>query len=148
MEIENEKMNISAKDDYMRAAKILASCSPERLPIVLDMLKKAGLEIDEVESKKLIVFNKRGEMLKEKRQYTDRSKWLDSDDPFVLYLREAYEDGISFKDVVNITGLNKSTVYRILWGEKMGTDFTRNLIYNAIEQIRNENSEDDENQDT
>lgn len=37
-------------DDYMDAGKVIAKCDNRRLPLVLDMFRKAGLDVQELES--------------------------------------------------------------------------------------------------
>lgn len=125
--------------DYYRAAKLLVSCPRERLPVVVDLIQKSGINMDEVEKERMLAESDRQERLLEIRKSADKSKWLPTDNSFVLFLREAFDEGISFKEVCNMTGLNKSTVYRCLWGERKGTAHTQALIREAIEKIRCKN---------
>lgn len=42
------------RDDYLNAARILAGCRNERLPMVVDMLGKAGLDMEQIKAPAVI----------------------------------------------------------------------------------------------
>ena len=45
------EQRVLTPDDYLAAARVLSTCRNERLPYVLSLLKKAGLDIPKIESK-------------------------------------------------------------------------------------------------
>lgn len=47
------EQRVLTPDDYIAAARVLSSCRNERLPYVLSLLKKAGLDIPKIETRQL-----------------------------------------------------------------------------------------------
>jgi len=103
--------------NYKEAAEIIAKCPQKRLRIVIELLQKAGYEIDydeEVKKKG----DRRGERetLKEKREGVKTEKWLDTDNETALLLRAAYKEGLNFTRLAEKSGFNRTTLYRYMWG--------------------------------
>lgn len=117
---------------YFEAAKTIASCPPNRLTFVIDTFRKAGLEFPEPEVANLTVPERdRTRWLKESRSTQSRDKWEDTDDPFVLQLRQAYENGESFTRLARSVGLARCTLYQYLYGStKPSLDMAQNIIRN------------------
>ena len=115
-----------SKMDYFRAAKLLATCKPERLPYVTEMIKKTGVEISDETTYGLIHAQMVGKTLKPvlpsyfRRDSGPKSykKFLLTDDEVALKLREAYEKDVSFHELVIRTGVDKPNLYRYMWGER------------------------------
>ena len=133
--------NTITATESIRAARLLRNCPMEKMPLVIEVLKQGGFDITDeslAEAKQLAMKAETADLLKS-RSVSDKSKWLWTDNEFVLTLREAYDDGVSFPEICSRTGLNKSTVYRCLRGEKIGSQRTQELITSAIEAIRRDN---------
>lgn len=124
--------------EYLKAAQIIKGCPKNKLPIVIDLLRQGGIEISGetyAEAKRIDDERYRARYI---LRQSSKEKWVETDDPFVLEVRKAYEEGISFGDLYRITGLNKTTVYRALWGERGCSDYTKRLILDGIAKLREE----------
>ena len=128
--------------DSIKAARLIRNCPMEKIPLVVEVLRQGGFDITDksFDEARQIAMKVETANLRGSRSVADKSKWIWTDNEFVLMLREAYDDGISFPDICERTGLNKSTVYRCLWGEKVGSQRTQKLITEAIKDIRGESS--------
>lgn len=128
------------KSVYLKAARIVANCPKSRLPEVLGILKQGGIEIDldEVERQKNSVGRKKT-TLQSQRSEQAKEKFLDSNDPCVLKLREAYDLGLSFTHLGRIVGLDKSTLYKYLYAVRLPSVAMKSRIIAAIEQWEADN---------
>lgn len=117
---------------YFEAAKTIASCPPNRLAFVIDTFRKAGLEFPEPESINSTTTERdRTRWLKESRATQSRNKWEETDDPFVLQLRQAYENGESFTRLARAVGLTRCTLYQYLYGStKPSSDMEQHILLN------------------
>lgn len=78
-------------DDYADAAKTIAKCHNSRLPIVIDLYRKAGLDVARIQQEQLSV----------------------ADDVDLVELLQQY----SLRELCTILNLAKSTVYWIVGGD-------------------------------
>lgn len=127
-------------NDYLKAARIVANCPRGRLPEVLAILKSGGIEIDqdEVQRQRNAIGRKKS-TLQSKRSEQARGRFLDTDDPCALKLREAYDLGISFTHLGRIVGLDKSTLYKYLYAERFPTNSMKEKIIAAIGEWESKN---------
>lgn len=119
---------------YIKAAKVIASCPTNRLSYVLETLKMGGLEYldDDVEKiRKTTKAYDKTETLKRNRKDQDHEKWLETDNPYILKLREAYDMGISLTKLGRICGLHKTTLYHYLYAERIPSRETCEMIVKA-----------------
>ena len=119
---------------YLKAAKIIAACPKNRLQFVLETLNKGGLEFldDDVEKiRKSTVPYDKTEHLKRNRKDQDHEKWLETDNPYILKLREAYDMGISLTRLGRACGLHKTTLYHYLYAERIPSRETCEMIIKA-----------------
>lgn len=131
---ENSGRHVKA-EDALRAAKILATCPRERIPMVVQVLEQSGITVDEALYRASAgIASTKEDRLRRERERNDRKNWKETDDELVLYLRQAFDDGIDFKKLREITGLNKTTIYRFLWGRR-GEDSTRELIRDGLDEL-------------
>lgn len=120
-------------NDYLKAARIVANCPKGRLPAVLAILKSGGIEIDQDEVQRQLNYTgKKKSTLQSRRSGQARERFLDTDDPCVLKLREAYDLGISFTHLGRIVGLHKTTLYKYLYAERFPTNSMKEKIIAAI----------------
>lgn len=123
------------KSVYLKAARIVANCPKSRLPEVLGILKQGGIEIDldEVERQKNSVGRKKTTLQSQRSEQT-KEKFRDTDDPCVLKLREAYDLGLSFTHLGRIVGLDKSTIYKYLYADRLPAKAMKAKIVAAIDE--------------
>lgn len=118
---------------YVRAAKIISSCPKSRLPAVIALLEKSGLEIGELEKQTLLVKQPDHRfVLKSKRTDTPKPRWLSTNNECILKLREAYNDGISMTELARTLELGRSSVFRYLYAEVIPNDIMQEKILEAI----------------
>lgn len=121
------------KNDYLKAARIVANCPKNRLPEVLAILKQGGIEIDLEEAKRQRnAVGRKKSTLQSQRSEQEKEKFIDTDDPCVLKLREAYDLGISFTHLGRIVGLDKTTLYKYLYAERLPSFAMKEKIIAAV----------------
>ena len=102
-------------DDYLTAARILSSCRNERLPYVIPLLKKAGIELDE-------------------RQKPSNGN---GKDPVTARLLcAALNDyGVSISALERLTGINNVQLYRMRNGTSRYNEARAATIRDAIHAL-------------
>lgn len=101
---------ITTKDDYIRAAGIVGSCRNERLPYVLSILAKAGLDIEQTPA---IVNIADGECAR-------------------LINKAVNDYGLSMTAIGRLVGLQATQISRIRSGESIPTAQRSKVICDAI----------------
>lgn len=116
----DEKEKTLTSPEYVEAARIIATCPKSRLPMVLEILRQSGIEIQP--EPEAVVYRTpedvRKGWLKEKREtegrvgkgYPDSGTWI--------LLKRAYDEGVSFIELSRRTGIHKTALYHFLHGEK------------------------------
>ena len=101
---------ITTKDDYIRAASIIGSCKNERLPYVLSILAKAGVDIEQTPA----IMNL-------------------SDGECARLINKAVNDyGLSMTAIGRLVGLQATQISRIRSGESIPTAQRSKVICDAI----------------
>lgn len=101
---------ITTKDDYIRAAGIVGSCRNERLPYVLSILAKAGLDIEQTPA---IVNIANGECAR-------------------LINKAVNDYGLSMAAIARLVGLQTTQISRIRSGESTPSVQRSKVICDAI----------------
>ena len=101
---------ITTKDDYIRAAGIVGSCRNERLPYVLSILAKAGLDIEQTPA---IVNIADGECAR-------------------LINKAVNDYGLSMTTIARLVGLQTTQISRIRSGESTPSAQRSKVICDAI----------------
>lgn len=120
------------KSLYLEAAKIVAKCSKDRLPLVLNLISKSGVELAEEDVKKLRGQSSKSDALKYKRKATEHVAWKESDDPSVIRMRKAYDNGVSFTSLERESGISRAMLYLYLRGERKIPQYKREKLDNAL----------------
>ena len=132
----DEKEKTLTTMDYVKAAHIVATCPKARLPMVLEILRQGGIEI-QAEMEETIsqaAGQSRKDWLKEKRESEEREEIGFPDDETWVLLKRAYDEGISFIDLSRRTGIHKSALYHFLHGEK-NIQSRRELLMTTIREM-------------
>lgn len=106
-------------DAYLWAARIIASCPKYKIPMVLEFLRKGGVEFTDDEVRSLTGADSQHRSksaLKTKRAIQDHPNWKPTDNPHIIKLREAYNEGLSLTELGRRVGLHKTTLYQYLYG--------------------------------
>ena len=122
-------------ESYIKAAKIIASCPKSRLPIVLEILKKGGLDFTEEEIPNISASSSQlrsPSVLKLKRSNQNHPNWKPTSNPHIVKLREAYNEGISLTELGRRVHLHKTTLYQYLYGNSEPDRFVADEIVYAI----------------
>lgn len=118
---------ILTPDDYLTAARILSGCRNERLPYVVGLIKKAGIEIS-----------------LETRLVSPRS--TERDLSTAKLLNRAFDEyGLSIRALERATGIYSTQFYRIRQGKSFPTPERAALIRDAIARLVPEMDLDEEN---
>ncbi len=88
--------DVTFKPEYMDAARIVSRCRSERLPVVMDLLSKAGLDVREVKAAQ--------PMIEERRE----RKWIDDED--MEHLIDILNRAGTCEAAGEAVGLNKATI--------------------------------------
>lgn len=117
------------------AVEIVRNCPRDRLPYVLAILRQSGFDFPDaaVELARTTRQSKTDRMAYKRKQ--ERRNWLETDDPSVKMLREAYDTGISFTDVSKLSGINRTVLYSYLKGELNIAEKNRRALNDTLEMI-------------
>ena len=132
----DEKEKTLTTMDYVKAAHIVATCPKARLPMVLEILRQGGIEIqaEMEETATQTTEQSRRDWLKEKRESEEREEIGFPDDETWVLLKRAYDEGISFIDLSRRTGIHKTSLYHFLHGEK-NIQSRRELLMTTIREM-------------
>lgn len=109
-------------DDYLRAASIISTCKNERLPYVLDLLKKSGIKISQI---------------KTEPHKTTVGKDVEGEAQKAIYTAKLVY-GITYAEVGRKTGLNRQQIRRIYTGEYIPTLERAKLICDTVQKLISE----------
>lgn len=127
------------KNDYLKAARILATCPKRRLPMVVKLLRESGVEVDESildaeeDSREALKMERRGG----RRESLYAPEFWKSDDEFVFTLRNAFERGIGISKLSRETGISRTSLYRYLHEESRPAESDMKCILDGIDKIMN-----------
>lgn len=107
-------MNNSA--DYIKAARILSKCPVSRLPQVVELLQRGGIEVDDDFVAKCVKGNREAaeKNLERKRTLLPCTRLEDDGDEFLRKLYSAYSAGLSLTKIGEEVGITKTSMYRYL----------------------------------
>lgn len=126
-------------NDYLKAAKVIATCPTDRLPAVIDVLSQSGIDMSKAYELIPITKDRKTESLKFSRERISRENWVDTGNATSLLLREAFEEGLSLTAIAKEIGANKSTVYRCMYGTYNPSEYMSRKIKEAVEKMKTEN---------
>lgn len=109
-------------DDYLRAASIISTCKNERLPYVLDLLKKSGIKISQI---------------KTEQHKATAGKDVEGEAQKAIYTAKLVY-GITYAEVGRRTGLNRQQIRRIYTGEYIPTLERAKLICDTVQKLISE----------
>ena len=118
-------------DAVLKALKLYATCPKSRLPEVVEMLRKLGMDVpvsDVTMNEKL----DHRDVLVRKRADQPTPKWVHSDDETVNLIRQAYFKGISLVALARTLGMHKTTLYQYMYGYHTIPAYTAGQITRAI----------------
>ena len=73
-----------------------------------------------------------------KKRKAEHANWRETDDETTLLLRSAYENGIRFSYISNMSGVKRGSLYFYLNGERICPDEYREPIKAAVETLMSE----------
>ena len=106
-------------DDYLRAASIISTCKNERLPYVLDLLKKSGIKIPKLQSEQSKSIAGR-DVAGRARKAIGTAK--------LVY-------GITYADISRKSGVTRQQIGRIYSGESVPTLERSEVVCGAIHDL-------------
>lgn len=115
-EIQERKLTA---DDYLRAASIISTCKNERLPYVLDLLKKSGIKIPKIQSEQSKSVAGR-DVEGRARKAIGTAK--------LVY-------GITYADISRKSGVTRQQIGRIYSGESVPTLERSEVVCDAIHDL-------------
>lgn len=106
-----ENSRITTKDDYLRAASIIAGCKNERLPYVFSLLHGAGIDLDQV----------------------SRDSGKDTSGECARLINTAINDyGMTASGIARLVGLQPTQIIRIRTGNSIPSNHRSGIIIDAI----------------
>lgn len=106
-------------DDYLRAASIISTCKNERLPYVLDLLKKSGIKVPKLQSEQSKSVAGR-DVEGRARKAIGTAK--------LVY-------GITYADISRKSGVTRQQIGRIYSGESVPTLERSEVVCDAIHDL-------------
>ena len=132
-----EEMNVTreiSNKDAIRILRIVADCKESNLPYLMDAIGRFGFNDDAIsEAASLPVSLDKRSQLAEIRAAQDKTRWKATGDPVVLKLRKLYDNGVSLTKLGKYCAIDKSSMYRYMWGEKRVTGFVRTRLENGMD---------------
>ena len=129
----------------VKAAKILANCPRERIPMIANLFKDSGVVIRDEDIKYFTqTQNEKKETLKENRANMDTSSWLPTKEGSVLRLREAFMDGISMTALSKKVGVHRTSLYKYMRGASFPTVDRQLRVMKALDEMGVPKLDDDE----
>ena len=107
------------KTDYFKAMRMVSSARPERIPYLVDGFRNIGLDIPEISEemrKKLADDYTQSRFRRSGRREMNTDKFRETTDELALILRDVYRREISFTRLSEKTGVNRSCIYKYMWG--------------------------------
>ena len=107
------------KTDYFKAMRMVSSARPERIPYLVDGFRNIGLDIPEISEdmrKKLAEDYTQSRFRRNSSREMNTDKFRDTTDELALILRDVYRREISFTRLSEKTGVNRSCIYKYMWG--------------------------------
>lgn len=136
---------MKAEEMSLRAAKILATCPKERIPMIAEIFKASGVVIRDEDIQCFAkTHTERVNTLKENREDIDTSSWMPTTDKCALRLREAFMDGISMTSLANKVGLHRTLLYKYMWGVLKPKPKRAYAIMEAADEMLPHHLSDDE----
>ena len=123
-------------DDYLKAAKIISTCPKNRLPFVLEVISKSGIDVPEIEKmlKKSLAAEKKS-LYSKKDGFKSEKELEPSDDDTIRRLQKAYYEGISFTVLARVADMERTVLYRYIYGERKMKEAHAEKINNALDKI-------------
>ena len=127
---------IETQDKYIEAAKILANCKPSRLPYVLAALKQGGIDLGNLSAiqEQDSIPDGRARWLRSERENFS-ADWDDTTDEAVIALRRAYSNGLNISKFSHLSGIGRTTLYKILQTGTISTSAYRSRILTALKSL-------------
>lgn len=127
-------------EQYIEAAKIVATCKESRLNIVLDILKKGGFDISSDAIMNAIeenVSNGRteDEIKKFNRMKRYDKRWVKTNDPIILTLRNAYLDGVKISTIASTAGVTRTALYEYMVGRRQYSPWIAEKFTDAFKSL-------------
>ena len=121
------------KTDYFKAMRMVSSARPERIPYLVDGFRNIGLDIPEISEemrKKLAEDYTQSRFRRNHSREMNTDKFRDTTDELALILRDVYRREISFTRLSEKTGVNRSCLYKYMWGTQkpIGKEVRQRLI--------------------
>lgn len=129
----------SSNVNYIKAARIVAGCSKERLPYVLTVLEKGGIVFTDEELRRCWVASKDTRKdAAERRKEEEHREWIETENGTILDLRYAFKNGVSFTKLSALTGIGRVTLYRNMYGESIPSPANAKKIKAALKELKME----------
>lgn len=112
-------------EDYFKALKLIGSARADRLPYLFETFKTMGLDLPEPSA--LLSQKPEKEF---QRQFWQRrpsvpksyKQFRETSDEVAMVLRKAYDCDISFSLIAERSGVNRSQLYKYMWGDRLLRD--------------------------
>lgn len=109
-------------DDYLRAASIISTCKNERLPYVLDLLKKSGIKVSQIKSE---------------QHKATTGKDVDGEARKAIGTAKLVY-GVTYAEIGRRSGLTRQQIRRTYTGEYTPTLQRARVICDAVHEVISE----------
>lgn len=138
------------KEEYLEVLRIVSECKPSRLKYVLAILKEAGIAIDDEDSNKVfrvnskVFYTKQQEPIdlsiiegirRESREKRYSGRWIETSDPIILTLREAYLSGTKISTIAEAAGITRTALYEYMIGRRQYSPWIAERFTDAFKTL-------------
>ena len=131
------------KEEYLEVLRIVSECKPSRLKYVLAIQKEADIAIDDEDSDK--VFRAKQQELidpsviegikRESREKRYSGRWVETSDPIILTLREAYLSGVKISTIAEAAGITRTALYEYMVGRRQYSPWIAERFISAFSSL-------------
>lgn len=128
------------QNDYLEAARLVAECKPSRLKYVLEILRQGGIEIPEeviMQTKQEHEASERSGIMSRRQDREKRydKRWVKTDDPIILTLREAYLSGYKISEIAEASNITRTALYEYMVGRRQYSCFIEDRFIEGFKTL-------------
>lgn len=121
--------------DYIKAAKLVATCREDRLPMVLEILRQSGIDVSSLNEVEYTTPVKVAAERRRAERVPRKERWVKTDDPFIDKLRYAYCDGLNMRRLSESSGVGRTAIYNYMNGIRTPPEYVKVKVGRALDKM-------------
>lgn len=121
--------------DYIKAAKLVATCRADRLPMVLEILRQSGIDVSALNEVEYTSPVKESAERRRNERTPKVKRWSKTDDPFIEKLRHAYCNGLNMQRLSESSGVGRTAIYNYMNGIRTPPEYVKVKVGCALDKM-------------